>query len=185
MKQEEPQIAQPAIRLAWKKYRHLWKYAEVPAKHLLLKEGNISRKAFLIEKGCIRTWFYHDGKEISFQFFFEGDVVSSRQSMRKHTPSSFSIETLEPCSIRWLDAGDMEQVRKDPVLYQFIIEQAGDKQAEFMQHFFSYLKDSPTQRYENLLRQKPEVIRRVPLQHIASYLGITQVSLSRIRNKIK
>lgn len=105
--------------------------------------------------------------------------------MRKHIPSPFSIETLEPCAIRWLDAVDMEKVRKDPVLYQFIIEQAGDKQAEFMQHFFSYLKDSPTQRYENLLRQKPEVIKRVPLQHIASYLGITQVSLSRIRNKIK
>jgi hypothetical protein len=50
-----------------------------------------------------------------------------------------------------------------------------------MQHFFTFLKDTPQQRYEDLLKNKPEIIRRVPLQYIASYLGITQVSLSRIR----
>jgi CRP-like cAMP-binding protein len=182
---EKPLLAQPAVLSAWKKYRHLWKVAEVPAKHLLLKEGDISRKIFVIEKGSIRTWFYHDGKEISFQFFFEGDVVSSSESFRKHTPSTFSIETMEPSALRWLDVGDMEMVKKEQVLYHSMIEHAAEKQAEFMRHFFSYLKDSPTQRYENLLKEKPELIRRVPLQHIASYLGITQVSLSRIRNKIK
>jgi hypothetical protein len=59
-----------------------------------------------------------------------------------------------------------------------------DRQSEFIKHFLSFLKDTPQQRYENLLQQKPEIIKRIPLQYIASYLGITPVSLSRIRNKI-
>ncbi|WPU92564.1 Crp/Fnr family transcriptional regulator [Mucilaginibacter sabulilitoris] len=180
-----PLLTQPTVPSAWKKYRHLWKYEDVPAKHLLLKEGDICRKVILIEKGSLRTWFNHDGREISFQFYFEGDAVSSPESFYKHTPSQFSIETLEPTRLRWLDTRDMEIIIKDPVILHFMMNHANERRTEFMRHFFSYLKDSPTQRYENLLREKPEVIKRVPLQHIATYLGITQVSLSRIRNKIR
>jgi len=174
----------PEIKSAWKKYRHLWKREEANARQLLLKEGDICRKIFVIEKGCIRNWFYHDGKEISFQFFFEGDVVYSSESFRKNTPSAFSIETIEPVTLRWLNRQDMEILKQDLTLYNYMIENAADKQAKFMRHFFSYLKDTPKQRYDNLLRDSPEIVRRVPLQHIASYLGITPVSLSRIRNRI-
>lgn len=165
------------IQQAWVKYRHLWKRMEAPARTILLREGDISRKLFVIEQGCVRTWFNHDGREISFQFFFEGDVVSSSDSFRKKTPSPFSIETIEPVVLRWLDPHDMEIMRQDVVLYDAMIQRAADKQAEFMQHFFSYLKDTPRQRYANLLRDKPEIIRRVPLQYIAAYLGITFVIL--------
>jgi CRP-like cAMP-binding protein len=173
-------LPQP-IQQAWLKYRHLWKRMEAPARTVLLQEGDMSRKIFVIEQGCIRQWFNHDGKEISFQFFFEGDVVYSPQSFRKNIPSKFAIETIEPVVLRWLNQQDMQTIRQDTALYDYMINRAADKQDEFMQHFFSYLKDNPRQRYENLLCDKPEIIRRVPLQHIAAYLGITQVSLSRIR----
>ncbi|MEO8412684.1 MAG: cyclic nucleotide-binding domain-containing protein [Ginsengibacter sp.] len=171
------------IKSAWKKYDHLWKFEEAGSRHLLLKEGNISRKIYVIRKGCIRNWFYHDGKEISFQFFFEGDVVYSPESFRKNTPSLFSIETIEPVTLKWMSQMDMETVREDLLLYKYMIGKAVDKNAEFMRHFFSYLKNIPQERYEILLSENPEIIKRVPLQHIASYLGITAVSLSRIRNR--
>jgi CRP-like cAMP-binding protein len=174
----------PEVRAAWKRYHHLWKHEEFGAKHMLLKEGEISRKIFVIEKGAIRNWFYHNGKEISFQFFFEGDVVSSSESFRKNSPGLFNIETIEPVALRWIDQKDMEIIKNDPSVYASIVERAAEKQDEFMRHFFSYLRDTPKQRYGNLLRDRPEVIRRIPLQYIASYLGITPVSLSRIRNKI-
>ncbi|WP_214071456.1 Crp/Fnr family transcriptional regulator [Mucilaginibacter sp. dw_454] len=172
------------VRAAWKKYYHLWKREDVGAKHVLLKEGDISRKVYMIEKGCVRNWFNHNGKEISFQFFFEGDVVYSAESFRKNIPSVYTIETIEPVSLRWLSQKDMELIREDLLLYNEMIRRAVDKQAEFMRHFFSYLRDTPKERYELLLYQNPEIIKRVPLQHIASYLGITAVSLSRIRNRI-
>ncbi|MGF7079773.1 Crp/Fnr family transcriptional regulator [Mucilaginibacter sp. UYCu711] len=171
------------VRATWKKYHHLWKREEANARHVLLNEGDISRKIYVLDKGCIRNWFYHDGKEISFQFFFEGDVVYSPESFRKNTPSQFSIEAIEPVSLRWLSQKDMDLVREDPLLYNEMIERSADKQAEFMRHFFSYLKNTPQERYKLLLQQQPEIIKRVPLQHIASYLGITPVSLSRIRNR--
>lgn len=179
----QPFTASAEIKSAWKKYASLWKHEEVNARHLLLKEGEISRKLYVIEQGCIRNWFYHDGKEISFQFFFEGDVVYSQESFRKNTPSPFSIEAIEPVTLRWLSQKDMKIIRKDLLLYNDMIEKVADKNAKFMQHFFSYLKNTPQERYENLLNQNPEIILRIPLQHIASYLGITPVSLSRIRNR--
>jgi len=76
-----------------------------------------------------------------------------------------------------------ELVRQDPELYPQILDKSADKHAAFMRHFFSYLRDTPQQRYENLLRDQPQIIQRIPLQYIASYLGITPVSLSRIRNR--
>jgi len=168
---------------AWFKHRHLWKQETAGPRTLLLKEGDICRKMYVLVGGCVRHWFNHDGKEISFQFSFEGDVVYSSESFRKNIPSHFSIETIEPVTLRWLSQQDMDLVRQDPELYPLIIESVADKQAAFQRHFFSYLRDTPKQRYENLLRDQPEVVQRVPLQYIASYLGITPVSLSRIRNR--
>jgi CRP-like cAMP-binding protein len=170
-------------RSAWLKYRSLWKEETAGPRRLLLKEGEISRKLYVLDEGCVRYWFAHEEKEISFQFCFESDVVYSSESFRKNTPSPFSIETIEPCKLRWLNQEDMDLVRQDPELYPYILENAADKQSAFMRHFFSYLRDTPQQRYANLLRDHPEIIQRIPLQYIASYLGITPVSLSRIRNR--
>jgi len=168
---------------AWQKYRHLWKTENDDPRTLLLKEGDICLWLYLIAEGCVRYWFNHDGKEISFQFSFEGDVVYSSESFRKNIPGPYSIETIEPVTLRWLSQEDMQLVRQDLELYPLLIESAADKQAAFLRHFFSYLRDSPQQRYENLVRDQPEIVRRVPLQYIASYLGITPVSLSRIRSR--
>ena len=183
MKEEESRLRQ--VKEAWKKYQHYWTRVEEPAKTLLLKEGMISRKAYVIQRGCLRVWFNHNGKEISFQFFFEGEVVLSVESFRKSIPSPFNIETIEPSVLYWISRGDMDRViKEDAFLNNYLMDWAVERQAAFIRHFFSFLKDTPRQRYENLLAERPQIIQRVPLQYIASYLGITPVSLSRIRNKI-
>lgn len=166
---------------AWEKYKHLWHPAELPARTLLFREGDTCQKVYLIRQGSVRAWFDDGDKEICFQFFFEGDVVYVSESLRKGTPSPFSAETLEASSVYWIGAGDLEKIREDAPVYNRILDKVVERQSEFMLHFFTFLRDSPQQRYEDLLKNKPEIIRRVPLQYIASYLGITQVSLSRIR----
>ncbi|WP_343670750.1 Crp/Fnr family transcriptional regulator [Chitinophaga sp.] len=173
------------LKLALKQFQHLWKHDSFPPKTLLLKEGDICRKMYHIKKGCIRTWFNHDGKDISFQFFFEGDAVASVESFNKQVPSPYAIETIEQTDVHWLLAEDLQQMRQHPLVNTFLMDRAIDRQAAFIRHFFSFLKDTPKQRYENLLANRPQVIQRVPLQYIASHLGITQVSLSRIRAQIK
>ena len=161
----------------------MWQRIELPAKSLLLREGEICREVHLIRKGALRAWFDHGDKEICFQFFFEGDVVYASESLRKGVPSPFSIETLEPCELYRIGGSGLDIIREDAPVYNLILDKVVERQSEFMQHFFTFLKDTPRQRYEQLLCSKPEVIQRVPLQYIASYLGITQVSLSRIRGK--
>jgi CRP-like cAMP-binding protein len=181
---EEEESRRQQVKAAWKKYQHLWTRVEVPAKRVLLKEGMISRKAYVIQRGCLRVWFNHNGREISFQFFFEGEVVLSVESFRKHIPSPFNIETVEPSVLFWIGREDLDGVLKEDVfLNNYLMDWAVERQAAFIRHFFSFLKDTPRQRYENLLQERPQIIQRVPLQYIASYLGITPVSLSRIRNK--
>ncbi|HVU54610.1 MAG TPA: Crp/Fnr family transcriptional regulator [Puia sp.] len=167
--------------MSWDKYKHLWRSLELPAHHLLLKEGEVCQIVYLIKQGAVRTWFDAGDKEICFQFFFEGDVVYASESLRKGTPSPFNIETMEPSTLYWIDAPGLDKIRQDAPLYNQILDKVVQRQEEFMQRFFTFLKDSPQQRYEDLLKNKPEIIQRVPLQYIASYLGITQVSLSRIR----
>ena len=173
------------VRQAWKPYNHLWQEMEIPPKTILLKEGAIARKLYYIVKGSVRMWFYHDGKEISFQFFFESEVVHAVESFRKQVPCAYSIETMEHSIVKWISKEDLDRaVEATPFLKKYSSDWAIEKQSEFIRHFFSFLKDTPLQRYKNLLNQNPEIVKRVPLKYIASYLGITDVSLSRIRNKI-
>ncbi|HVB02686.1 MAG TPA: Crp/Fnr family transcriptional regulator [Chitinophagaceae bacterium] len=161
---------------------------EVPAGTVLIREGEIAKKAFLIEKGCIRAWVNNNGRDITFQFFFENEAVSSSESFRKNIPSLFTIETVEPCILHWIYKKDLETVVEDvsklPNLKSKAIISVFERQYQYMRQLISFVIDTPEQRYLKLLLEKPHIIRRVPLQYIATYLGVTPVSLSRIRKRV-
>ena len=74
-------------------------YLSVSSKAILLEEGKIAEKLYLIRKGCLRLFFYNEGKDITFQFFFEGDFVASFDSLYKRTPSLFYLESIEPTEL--------------------------------------------------------------------------------------
>lgn len=84
----------------WIEYTNYFKRLEVPAKTVLLEEGEISKRLFIIEKGCIRVWFNNNGKDLTTQFFFENQNVASIESFMKKLPSPASIETIES-SVLW------------------------------------------------------------------------------------
>ena len=100
----------PAISINWDEYKHLFKEMEVPAKTILLDEGQVSRNAYFIKKGCIRLWFNNKGKDVTFQFFFENEGVSSIESFRSGEPSLFSIETIEPSTILMISKKNFEKI---------------------------------------------------------------------------
>lgn len=179
----------PHLSGEWEKYANQWERIEVPAKSTLLKEGEISRRAFFVEQGCLRVWFNNNGKDVTFQFFFEKESVSSAESFRKNVPSLFSIETIEPTVVYALgkQAYDtmMNELTGIPGMKDYLLEVVFERQFHYMRQFLSFIRDTPTQRYLNLLREQPHIVQRVPQHYIASYLGITPVSLSRIRNKIR
>ncbi|MGC3947130.1 MAG: Crp/Fnr family transcriptional regulator [Chryseolinea sp.] len=168
----------------WKKFKDFFKRDEVPGKTILLKEGQVSEKMFYIEKGCIRLSFNKDGKDITFQFFFEGEGVSSAESFRNNEPSLFSMETIEPCVLHTLDKKNyLIMVETSPIIKRELENQNFQRLLYYQKLFLSRIKNSPEERYHELMSQSPHILQRVPQHYIASFLGITSVSLSRIRNR--
>lgn len=156
----------------------------VPSKTILLEEGKIADKLYLIRKGCLRLFFYNEGKDITFQFSFEGDFVASFDSLYKLKPSLFSLESIETTEVSVVKRDVFYNlIEKTPSLRQAYEEKLIDRFRVYQQLFLSRIKNTPQQRYEELLKEHPNIIQRVPQHYIASYLGITPVSLSRIRNR--
>ncbi|MCC6287378.1 MAG: Crp/Fnr family transcriptional regulator [Chitinophagaceae bacterium] len=168
----------------WKRFSHLFNRQEIPAKKILLHEGQISKTAFYIEKGCLRSWFNNNGKDITFQFFFEGQGVSSIESFMTSQPGLFNVESIEPCIIHSISKKDFQFiVDNSPAIKKEIEENILQRLFFYQKLFLSRIKDNPEKRYKELLTQHPEILQRIPQHYIASYLGITPVSLSRIRNR--
>ena len=173
-----------SIQLEWEKFSHLFKREEVSAKTILLKEGEIAKKIYFIEKGCFRLSFNNDGTDITFQFFFEGEGISSAESFRYNQPSLYSIESLESSIVHSLTKTDyFKIIENSPLIKQDIEEQTIQRLLYIEKLFLSRIKNSPEERYKELLEQYPKILQRVPQHYIASFLGITSVSLSRIRNR--
>ena len=155
-----------------------------PAKTTLLSEGEVSQNIYFIKKGVIRMWFNKDGKDITFQFFMEQCAVCSIDSFFNQTPSLFYIETIEECEVMMMSKSifdELLQVHSD--IKDDFIAFLTQRFQNYAQLFLSRIKDTPEERYRELLTKHPEIIQRVPQHYIASYLGITPVSLSRIRNR--
>ena len=166
-------------------YGHLFTEKKIPAKTTLLREGEIARQAYAIQKGCMRLWFNNNGRDITFQFFFEGQAVSSIESFRNGKPSLFSIESLEPCTLLVITKKNFDRLLAEAPGFKELVEDSIYQRLEhYSTLFLSHIRDTPQQRYKKLLADNPHIIQRVPQHYIASYLGITPVSLSRIRNKI-
>src|ERR1700761_1053474 len=102
-----------------------YKREEIPAKMLLVKEGALAKKVFFIDKGCCRTWFNNDGKDVTFQFLFEGNFVSCFETIISNAVSWYSIETLEPTTLYSITIQEFKQRRElhphiNAAYYQYI-----------------------------------------------------------------
>lgn len=157
---------------------------ELPAKTLLTEEGKMSRKFYYLEKGVARGWLNNDGKEVTFQFLFEDNFVSSWESLFHNSSSIYNIETIEPSVVYSTSIEEFRQkMELNPKIKEFYYSYLQERLLKYQKLFISRIKDTAEERYAELLKQSPEIFRRVPQYYIASYLGITSVSLSRIRGK--
>lgn len=178
----------PQLAPYWDKYMEFQKRMEIPAKTVLLEEGKVSGHFIFVEKGCVRAFFHNKGEDKTVQFFFENEGLTSFESFLKNTPSLFTIETLEPSVIYLLPKihvhNLMAELSQEPYFLNLILEVAAERQLHYMHEFVSFIRDTPEERYQNLLNERPHLIRRVPQHYIASYLGISRVHLSRIKSAL-
>ena len=157
---------------------------EFPARFKLIKTGLAVNKIFFIEKGASRSYYLKDGKEITTWFAFENEFITSFYSFISMEPSNETIELLEDSIIWELKFNDLNRLTVEyPAinhLYRKVLELNFVRQEKLLNERFSTAKG----KYENLITKYPHILQRVPLGYIASYLGITQSTLSRIRHKI-
>lgn len=163
-------------------YKGFWLEQNLPSKQTVLKEGSVSNALYFIIKGSMRLSNNNNGTEISIQFFFENDFVCSFESFLKDTPSLFSLDTIEDTKVLVIKKEHWKIIlNENPSLKEMFMDFTSDRLVNYLNHFLEYIKEKPEVRYQNLVKNKSHIIQRVPLQYIASYLGITKVSLSRIR----
>jgi CRP-like cAMP-binding protein len=178
----------PQLNAYWEKYLPFQKRMEVPAKTILLEEGKKSQHYIYIEKGCVRTFLNKNGEDKTVQFFFENEGLTSFESFINNVPSAVTIETIEPAVIFLLHKKYVTQFLEDlsqqPGFMKIIMQTVAQRQMHYMNEFVSFIRDTPEQRYQKLLKERPHIIRRIPQHYIASYLGISKVHLSRIKSKL-
>jgi CRP-like cAMP-binding protein len=163
------------------RFSYLFRESSIAAKTTLVNEGEIIKSIYFVRKGCLRLWFNSQGNDISYQFFFENQVVSGFLDNEK---CPFSLESIEPSVIVSIKVSDFQILLNEvPQLKDQFLEYLNMRLASYSKLFLSRIKDSPAQRYENLIIENPEILRRVPQHYIATFLGITPVSLSRIRKR--
>jgi CRP-like cAMP-binding protein len=154
-------------------------------KAILLDIGKVSNEVFYIIKGCIRLYCEKDGEELSTYFFTENMFAGSYDSFLSKRPSKVAIETLEECEVLVLSHEAQEKLYDIfPKMNEFIRKAIEQRFVLLHDLFISYLLNSPKERYLMLQKDRPELLQRIPQHQIASFLGVTRVSLSRIRNRI-
>jgi CRP-like cAMP-binding protein len=150
----------------------------------LLKEGKICRHLYFLEKGVLRGFYTLEEKEITHWFGFENDFVTSFHSFITAEPSVENIQLLESCML-WRIAKEkltalFDRYHEIERLVRIVNEKYYIRLEE---RYVNAQFKTAAERYENLLLQSPHIIERVSLGHIASYLGISQETLSRIRSR--
>ncbi len=148
----------------------------------LLKEGEICKKSFVIESGIIRKFYLNDGKEITTEFYFKDDIALSFKSYISQKPSTEYLQVLEKTVVMVTNYDDVQKLQKTfPALIEL--------ELMFMQQYVIWLDErlfhfhtlDAKQKYQLLVNKTPHIIQNIPLNYIASYLGVSPETISRIR----
>ena len=170
-------------RLSLKRYIREVSY---PKGHILLRADKIETDIYFIKKGIVRAYAQTPDNEITFWFGQEGDTVISMKSYVENQKGYEDVELLDNCDLYQLKIYDLQQLfGQDIHLANWGRKFAEQELVKTEERLISRQFRTASQRYNELLQKNPALIQRVQLGYIASYLGITQVSLSRIRAELK
>ena len=155
---------------------------QLKKKELLLMEGDVCRSVAYIEQGALRYYYTVAGEEHTGQFFFEGDWYTDYDSFLDQKPATQCIQALEPSRVWLLPRADLYRLYAErPVFERFGRLMAEQAYRGSRARGAGLLNQTPTERYAQLVRNRPHVVQRVSQRIIATYLGIKPESLSRIR----
>ncbi len=152
---------------------------------IVLQEGMVCRAVYFVEQGYLRTYYSkEDGSIVNLNFTFEGEFTSSLKSAISREPSKMSIEAGEDTLLWIFDLNKLSpEMKSHPSINRFIRRTtmqmllASEARGNLLKIY------TPTERYHYIERNVPHVLQRVSLSHLASFLGVSRETLSRIRAK--
>ncbi len=159
-------------------------YKKNSAVHLF---GHIENYISFIEQGIVRLFIPKENpdKEITFGFSFEGEFISAYDSFLTRTPSLYQLETLTDTTIWSISYDHLQEVYKNTKIGNLIGRLSSERLFLLKsKREQSLLNETATERYLNLFKERPKLIKEIPLKFIASYIGVTPQALSRIRKQI-
>lgn len=152
---------------------------------VLLKEAQISSDTFFVLEGIVRQYYLIDGVEKTSDFFSDEQWVISLTHINPNNPSPYFLECCTDCSLLVGNSKKGEGLYKKfpnlETISRKLMERVFTEQQEKIEAFTI---NTPTLRYQNLLKSRPDLFQRIPQYQIASYIGVTPESLSRIRKRI-
>lgn len=146
--------------------------------------GHTCKTIYFLKKGLARIYYFKNDIDITESFSFENHLVVRYESLFTGRPSKKAIQVLEDSDLIAIDANQLFKLySKFPELESVFARVFETAHVETINRIESIQFHTAEERYKALLKEAPDVIKRVPLKYIASYLGITPVSLSRIRGQ--
>ncbi len=151
---------------------------------LLHKENTMGQDLFLVQSGALRSFYYVDGKDVTAHFALEKGIVGAADSIIRGKRSRYNIETLEPSEVYVLDYTEMESfLDQHPQLERLARQFSQLLYMDLVERLEGMTFLTAKERYDHLIERYPTITQRVNLGHIASFLGITQETLSRVRSQ--
>ena len=179
--QEKTSISQQG----WEAMLSILSEQKISKGDFILTEGQICQKLCFVKSGAFRAFYLQDGKEINNEFFLENSIATDHESLTTQQPSRLYLEALEPVSGIVLHRDDLIELYKlSPDLQAVGRDLLSLLLIERNRYASLFTLNTPTERYHYLLENRPDILERIPLQFIASYLGMARETLSRIRRKI-
>ena len=155
---------------------------EVSKKKFLLRQGRICHSIYFVKKGLLRCFYIKNEMEINSWFMKENDVIIAVESFLNQTPSYENIQSLEDSVLYCIDYSQLQYLYNHSLDFNFVGRVLTEKYYKLSeQRLYSLRLQKAVERYNFTCDNFPQIILRVPSKHIASYLGITEETLSRIR----
>jgi len=162
----------------------IFRLEKVKKGDILFRPEGFSQKIIFIEKGLIRTYYLKDGKDITYLFFSENSFLTPVECVFYNKPAPYGWEALENCEIRNAPYKDFESFFSQvPGMEKFIRLLLTNVLHSVSGKLYSIQFQTALERYKSLIESHPDILLRAPLGHVASYLGITQQTLSVIRSE--
>lgn len=159
---------------------------KIRKKQYLLQEGNICRHLAFVEKGLLRSYNVDEkGIEHMIHFAWEGWWMADMLSFLSNEPSTYHIDAIEDAELLLISQTDFEEMLlKVPVMERYFRILFQNNIISKERRLISSISNSAEEKYIHLTATNPELIKRIPQQLVASYLGITPETLSRIKKKL-